>query len=224
MKTLKAIMATTLLVFGFNAHAAGEFIAQGRLFLGSTQQPGLSEVNASLRADGMATYPSVGQYGVEITYPLKNFLNVGMRYHKTHQVAYEEPASSATNYEAELIQDEVMLLARVPIVKSGSLYFDVFAGVGGTNTSYEIRSATQNGELTKKEANDWFASPMGAAGASVGVGYNSVYAFLEAGYEYNKVSGFKREGTINNSIQEIDFSGSYILIGVMFDGIKAFQK
>ena len=219
MKIMTAIMATISLVLISHVHAA-EFPAQARLFLGSSKA-NLDQVNTSLSADGMSTFSSVGQYGVEITYPLKSYLNVGIRYHKTNQVAYENPESTLTNFEAQLIQDEILLLARAPVYKNGVVLVDIFAGVGGTNTTYKIRSATQNGQLTKTAPSDWFASPAAAAGVSVGFGYNNIYGFIEAGYEYNKVSSFERTGTVDNNVQQIDFSGSYITIGIMFDGIKA---
>lgn len=222
MKTTAAIMATIIFVLGVNVYAA-EFPAQGRLFLGSSN-PSLTQLNASLQSDGMAKFQSVGRYGVEITYPAKSFLYLGMRYHRTDQMAYENPESSITDYEARLTQDEILLLARTPVYKNGSLLVDIFVGVGGTNTSYKVRTATQNGELTKTAPSDWLASPAAAAGISVGAGYNNIYGFLEAGYEYNKVSSFTRTGTVNNSIQEIDFSGAYITLGIMFDGIKATSK
>lgn len=219
MKFMTAILALISLVFGVQAYAA-EFPAQGRLFLGSTQA-NLAQVNTSLGADAMSSFSSVGQYGLEITYPLKSFLNVGIRYHKTNQATYENPETSLTNFEAQLIQDQILLLARAPIYKQGIFLVDIFAGVGGTNTTYKVRTATQSGELTKTAPSDWFASPAAAAGVSVGMGYNNIYGFIEAGYQYNKVSSFERSGTVNNSVQEIDFSGSYITIGIMFDGIKA---
>ena len=222
MQVKATTIAVIFLVFGINLFAA-EFPAQGRLFLGSSlAKP--TQINTSLSADGMSEFKSVGQYGLEITYPLKSFLNVGMRYHRTDQVAYENPDSNATNYEAELIQDEVLLLARVPVYKQGLFLVDVFAGIGGTNTTYKVRTATQNGELTKKAPSDWFASPAAAAGVSVGVGYNNIYGFIEAGYEYNKVSSFERTGTVNASVQEVDLSASYITLGILFDGIKATSK
>ncbi len=217
----KKIILTFLLIISSTSFAE-EFKAQGRLFIGSINSD-LSQLNANLKNDGMGTFVSTGQYGLEITYPWKS-LNIGMRYHKTNQVVYENPENTATNYRAELLQDEIMLLARAPLYKNGSFLVDIFAGVGGTNTTYRVNSATQNGELTKTAPNDWFASPMGAAGVSVGIGYNRVYGFIEAGYEYNKVSSFERSGSVSNSIQELNLSGHYIILGVMFDGIMASSK
>ncbi len=222
MKITTIIMSAIFLVFGLNVYAA-EFPAQGRLFLGSSQAS-LGQVNENLKADGMSAFASVGQYGLEITYPVKSFLNVGIRYHKTDQVAYENPETSLTNYEAELIQDDVLLLARSAIYKQGLVLVDLFVGVGGTNTTYKVRTATQSGELTKSAPGDWFASPTAAAGVSVGVGYNNIYGFVEVGYEFNKVSSFQRTGSVNASIKEIDFSGGYATVGILFDGIKATSK
>ena len=222
MRIAKIISSLFLFVYSLTSFAATEFPAQGRLFIGSTEAD-LTQINSNLKSDGMDTFVSSGQYGLEITYPWKS-LNLGVRYHKTDQVVYESPNNSATDFQGELIQDEVLLLARVPVYKQGLLYADVFAGVGGTNTSYKLHTATQNGELTKNGPSDWFASPMAAAGVSAGVGYNNIYFFIEAGYEYNKVSSLSRTGTISNSIQDLDLSGHYVLLGLMLDGIKATTK
>lgn len=217
------VLILSICIFTVSELHAAEFPAQGRLFLGSSSaQP--AQINSSLTGDGMSSFNSVGRYGVEITYPLKSFLNVGMRYHKTNQAVYENPETDVTNYEAVLVQDEILLLARVPIYKQGALFSDIFVGVGGTNTNYRVRTATQSGELSKSAPKDWLASPAAAFGVSVGLGLNNIYGFIEAGYEYNKVANFDRTGTVSNTIQEVDLSSSYITFGILFDGIKASSK
>jgi hypothetical protein len=142
-----------------------------------------------------------------------------MRYTKRQGYSDEQPANSNTDYSANLDQSSMLLLARVPVIKAGSLRVDVFAGFGGSNTILTVKSATQDGELSRKSSAGWFASPYTAYGASVAVGYKQVYLFIEGGLETNKVDGFKRTGTVSSSLDNITLSGSYFAIGLMFDGV-----
>ncbi len=202
---------------------ATDFIGQGRLFLGSTTiKP--DDLNQEMTAQGLKEFSGIGKYGVEITYPVMKHLDVGINYSHRNVFSEEMVPNSTTNYEGVIDQDTVLLVARAPLYKTNSVRFDIFGGLGGSNTSFKIRSTAQNGELTRKEGGDWFASVATAFGASVGVGYNNVYFIIEGGIETNKVDSFKRSGTVNTNVDAIDLSGSYVMVGLMFDGIKTFTK
>lgn len=211
-----------LLIFllNLNLAEAKEFPAQGRIFGGAIQADP-KDVNTELAAQSLKEMDTVPQIGVEITYPLLKFLDVGMRYSRRGTVYDEETPSPTTEYEAEFKQDAILLLARVPLLKTSLLHVDVFGGVGGTNTTLKIKSATQDGEISKKESGDWVAAPYFSYGASFAIGYKWIYLFFEGGMESNKIEDFKRTGNVNNNIETIDLSGSYVSIGLMFDGIKA---
>lgn len=221
MKTINLIFFLLVIVL-CSISFPSEFPAQARLFLGSTAAKP-DNLNQEMTAQGLKTFDSIGKYGVEITYPVIKWLNVGMSYSKRYLAQYEIN-DAATDYEGVINQDSVLLLARASLYKVSYFLVDAFAGVGGSNTTFNIRSATQNGELTRREGKDWLATPIMAAGVSAGVGYKSFYFYVEAGMETNKVDGFQRTGTINNNIQTIDLSGSYFSVGILFDGIKAHTK
>ena len=222
VKISKALVFLVILGFA-KAGFADEFPAQARLFIGSTNvNP--TNLNQEMTAQGLKEFTTAGKLGVEITYPLKSWVNVGMRYNMRNFFQDETNSTDVTNFEGSIKQDEVILLARLPVYKSEYVKVDVFAGVGGSNTTFKLRTLTQDGELSRKEANDWFAAVTSAAGVSAAVGYQNYFFVIEAGIESNKVDSFKRTGTINNNIQNIDLSGSYVTVGVLFDGIKATSK
>ena len=209
---LSTILLTIFTQFAFAADEKG----QARLFIGSTKFDS-QELNTELTAQGIKNMDMINQYGVEITFPTFNYLNLGLRYTKHNMLQDELTSSSATNFEAQIDQDAMMAVARIPFYKNDIVHVDAFAGVGGSNTSYKIKTATQDGELEKKSS--LFATPYYAMGASVAVGYKQYFFIFEGGYESNKVDGFSKSGNINNNISTIDLSGSYVTIGFMFDGI-----
>lgn len=222
---MKCVWSVLLLFFVLSAQAAfaAEFPAQARLFLGSTNA-NPTDLNQEMTTLGLTDFKSIGKYGAEITYPLARFLDVGMRYEKRSLANKELTPTANADYRALLNQDAVLLLARVPFWKNDFVRLDVFGGVGGTNTTLNIRSATQSGELTRRESKDWFASLYTSVGGSVAIGYKSVYFFIEGGVESNKVDTLKRSENFTSSIQTLQLSGGYASVGLMFDGIKARSK
>lgn len=206
-----------------NVAQAKEILVQARLFVGSTSiNP--DNLNDSIEADGLEKMEGMTHLGVEITYPVLKYLDVGARYTKKYEDSEESPANPATNYSAELSQDAYLLIARVPITRSDSFRLDVFAGVGGTNTNLKLKTISQNGELTKGIGNSWYSSPYAAAGVSMAMGFKKIYVVFEGGYEHNKVDGFKRSGNPSANIDDLDLSGGYFTIGLMFDGIPGTTK
>ena len=64
---------------------------------------------------------------------------------------------------------------------------------------------------------------MAFAGASVAVGYKSFFFTIEGGYEHNKISGLKATN-INNAVDDLDLSGGYLVVGLLFDNVPVFTK
>ncbi len=221
---LKRRIACGLLVLmGPTLAFAKEFPVQARFFLGSTGVDP-QNVNETIEPLGLKKLDRHNQIGLEVTYPVVNFLEVGLRYAKKFSSSDEKDTDLMTDYSAKIDQDAVLLLARIPVLKSDIFRADVFAGFGGTNTTFKLTTASQNGELKKSAAEGWFSTPYTAAGASVGIGYNKIYFYAEGGVETNKVDGFDRSGSINGSMSEVNLSGSYFMIGLMFDGIPGSFK
>ena len=198
--------------------AQAEDRGQGRLFIGSTQiDP--KDVNDALEAQSMKKLDMINQMGVEITLPALKFLQAGFRF--THRLVKEEEATpnAATDYSTDVTQQVFAGVVRAPIVSRDYFKFDVVAGAGATSTEVKLKTGAVDGSLDKKG----FSSPMAFAGASVAVGYKSFFFTIEGGYEYNKVSGMKATN-IPNAAEDLDLSGGYLTVGLLFDNVPVFTK
>jgi hypothetical protein len=217
-----SLLTFLLTIISANLASANNVPVQGRVFIGSTVVDPVN-VNAELNTQGLKEVDSMPQIGVEILYPVLKYVDVGLRYTKRNISRDELVSVSSTEFESQIDQDSALAVVRVPFFKTDIVRIDAFAGLGGTNTTYKIKTATQDGELSRKDSNAWFASPCSSYGGSVAIGYNKFYFVVEGGIESNEVKGFKSTGTIN-SLNTIDLSGAYFTVGLMFDGIAASSK
>lgn len=222
MKPVLAVLS--ILLFTVCDFALAKDIpVQARLFAGSTSVDP-QNLNSELTAQGLKKMNSITQFGVEVSYPALKFFDVGIRYNKRIALQDELVAASSTEYKAEINQDSALLIGRVPFFKSTFVRMDGFAGIGGSNTTLKMKTASQDGELSRKDSSGWFASPYASYGGSVAIGYKQFYLVIEGGVETNKVTNLKRTGTMNGNINTIDFSGSFFTVGLLFDGISATKK
>jgi hypothetical protein len=216
------VMTFICLTFGTLAFAK-DLPVQARAFIGAnTADP--ENLNTELTAGGLKKLEAVGQIGAEVVFPVFKLLSVGIRYSKRANTVEEISNGGATDYKAVLDQQAALAVLRVPLFKTSLMTADIFAGYGGTNTTLELKTATQDGKFEKKTGDDWFANTMSSYGASIGVGFKRVYLIIEGGVENNKVDNFKRTGTLNTNVNEIDLSGSFVTIGIMFDGASLSKK
>ncbi len=223
MNRAHILIALSLTFFFPIVSLAKEFPVQARLFAGnSAADP--KDLNDELTAQSLDQMKKITFFGAEATYVAARYLNVGFRYTKRMVDVDEVGSGIGTDYSARLDQDSVMAIARLPVIRTKFFFIDAFGGVGGTNTTFKIKSATQDGELSKREANDWFARPVLAYGGSFGLGYDKFFIAGEVGMENNKVDGFKRSGTVNNNVEVIDLTGSYFMISLIFNGVPASRK
>jgi len=216
---LKKLIFISVLCVGQCAFSE-ERLGQARLFLGLTKTTP-TELNTELTAQGLKNVESNGQGGLEITFPTFSYLNLGLRYTK-RWTSQEEQSSTANGSNANISQDVADFIARGSILKSDVLRIDAVVGAGGSNTKYDIKTASQDGSLEKNGTP--FATVHALAGVSLALGKGKFYFVVEAGYEMNKVDGFTQSGTINNNVGKIDLSGTYATVGLMFDGIPVFNK
>jgi len=211
------LLSLVLVFMGPVAFAADMGMGQGRLFLGSTKTAP-TELNTELTAQGIKNVDLNNSFGVEITFPTFQYLQLGLRY-THHLIGQDETnADPSTDYKASLTQDSMMGIARVPFFKSDFVHMDIFVGAGVSASAFTLKTASQDGKLEKA------TTPNLAAGASLSFGYKKYFLTLEGGYESNKLEDFKRTGNINSNVTAMDLSGSYFLIGFMFDGIPIFTK
>lgn len=217
MQKLKSALALGLILLSTQTTLAKSDLGQGRLFLGYTKGDP-KELKTELAAQGLKDADGINNFGIEITFPTYEYLQLGLRYNH-HLMGLDELTSDpATDYKAEIKQDTFAGVARVPFYKSDFVVMDVFAAVGVAMTNYTEKTASIDGTLKNS------ASPYYTAGASMAFGYKQYFLFFEGGYEGNKVSDLKREGTINNNLNTLELSGTYFLVGLMFDGIPIFKK
>jgi len=211
------ISLSALLAFSPHGHAKG-FPAQGRVFAGIVDSDP-KEVNQVTTGLGFKEFKPTSKFGAEITFAVLRHVELGMRYSKVYMTNLEVNQTPNSNYRALLDQDAVLGIARFPFLKSKFVRLDVFGGFGGANTTLDFRSATQNGDFSKREGGDWFSTIYTTYGGSVGVGYKNFFFFVEGGFDANKVKSPRRTGNLTGSVNTIDLSGSYIAIGLMFDGV-----
>lgn len=220
MKRKFAIVSAliSLSVFADVARAAGSAPpVQGRVFIGALS-PDFTALNAEMRSLGLEEFGTMPMFGAEVSYQLATLLEVGLNYSKRANVR-KESASTGADYKAELDQDVAIGTVRIPFVKTSVMRFDVFAGAGGSNTTLKLKSATQTGELSKKDAGSFFASVVTRYGASAAFGFRGVYLVVEGGSETNKVDNLQATGTVGSNIQSIDFSSQYFTLGLLIDGV-----
>lgn len=211
---LKPVFAVILLLLFTQTSFGAEKMGQARLFFGSTQVKPKS-LNTELTAQGIKNVDLNNQAGVEITFPTADKLNLGLRY--TKRLISQDDSVATTDYKAEINQDVAALVARFAFLKTDIFRLDAVIGVGGSNTTYKLKTATQDGGLSKTGTP--FATLYSTAGVSLALGKGKFYFVLEGGMDSQKAESFERTGTINNSVNEIDLSGAYFNIGLMFDGI-----
>lgn len=221
---MKNLILTIFVVFSIQSAFAKDLFLQGRVFVGSTSTNKLDNLNTALTSEGLKKIDRTLNYGVEVTFPTFRFLEPGMRFTRRTFSADENPSNALTSYEADGAQNSILFLARIPFIRSSFFRFDVFGGVGGNNTTLKMKTTVSDGELSRKAVGDWFATPYYAAGSSVGFGFKNILLYVEGGYESNKVNNLQKSGTIHSNISSLDLSGSYFMIGIMFDGVKGYKK
>jgi hypothetical protein len=189
----------------------------GRVFGGGVNVSP-DEVNTELKDDGLKKISTTLLLGIEGSYPVLSWLELGVRYAKNQVNRDEDPSDPDHGYKVYASQDMLMLMARFPIVKSNFFIFDIFGGYGGVSTVLKIEDASQSGELSRNSPSDVFRTGVHTYGASMSVGWKSFFLFVEGGVLGDKVDAFKRTGTIRGEIQKLDLSGTYGMVGFLFNG------
>lgn len=205
------IIFISFVSFSFSSFGESK-MGKARLFLGSTQiKP--EELNTDLTAQSLKEASLNNAFGVEITFPFSDRFNGGLRYAKRIISQDELDGSALTDYRVAINQDIMAAVGRYLFYKGEVVNVDAVLGAGIGNTKYEIKSATQDGSMTKQ------ASTYSMGGIGLSIGHGKYHFLMEAGYDSQKISGLKETGTLNGNISTIDLSGPYFTIGLLFDGI-----
>lgn len=212
---MKNVVLISMLLSSFNLYAALDDLkgAQVRLTVGQTNiKP--TEVNDTIKAQGLQPFLKNYGYGVEITKDVLPLLNLGLRFEgKYTKVDSESSASVASKAYYSSIQSEIIDgVFRIDIVNAPNMKLDLMGSGGFASNTLEIHTTTSG------EGNFTRANLHAKAGASIGFGFMGVFLMAEGGYEWNNMGGPTRNGTTPASIDRIDLSGPYASVGFIFTG------
>lgn len=196
---------------------------QLRLYAGGSTLTA-DDMNTELTDSSLKKMSTAMNIGAEVSYPLLSFFDVGIRYNKKIGISDESPTNDLTNYYAGLGQEAYYLLTRIKFLKIANLELDAFAAFGGTNTTLTIKTASQDGEITRKADTGWYANSASLVGASASIKMAQFRIVLEAGLETNKVGSLTYTGTVDHDIGVIDLTSPYAGIAFQFDGVKTSSK
>jgi hypothetical protein len=213
------MVAAMLSTFSISAMAAGGSPSSaaartsGRFFGGGVSvNP--TNLNDEGRANGIKKVSTTLLLGAEISYAVLDWMELGLRYGRNQADRDEDPSDPNHDYKIYITQDILQATMRIPLAKSDMFRADIFGSYGGAATTFKLESASQSGEMS----GGLFKTPVSSAGISMGIGHGGFYLYLEAGSFFDKADGLKRSGNINNSLQTVDLSGPYALVGFMLTG------
>ncbi len=189
---------------------------QLRLFIG-TLSSSPKQVNTELNAQGIETFGSLSNFGIEGTYQVLPRVNLGVRgegkWQKVKELA-SPPVNALNPYYSSIQQSAALLVLRVDVIRTPVFRFDIFGGAGTAATKMDLRSASGDSNYSRT-----MSSVISEAGASIGVGWSNIYFLVEGGTEWNKVNSLSKTGASSASVNEIDLSGSFVTIGILFNGL-----
>lgn len=176
-------------------------------------------LNNLTAADNVQKLSDLTGIGLEADAQLKPWLKIGTRIKGIWNSVYPpNPPSPATAY-LQVSQYSGGVLVRVPIVNNDWLLFDTFAEVGVANTKIDVQTISSGKGTFSKESGFYQR-----AGVSAGIGGPAIKFYLEAGQEWNNLSGMSFQGTLNQNVSSVDLTGSYYAFGLIFSGIPSWIK
>jgi hypothetical protein len=190
--------------------AGADVPVQIRLFVGSTTAAP-TQLNDELVNQSIEKIKNTSRYGLESSYQMAPRFNLGLNY--TGRQADENGTGSSTNDE-KLKQDSFSAVAHLALVKNDFMLWDIFGSGGAASTSMTLNAASASGTLKNN-----YSSVVSTYGTTFAFGYKKYFFLIEGGYETNKVGSLKRTGSVNQSVKNIDLSGSFVNIGLLIDGL-----
>lgn len=222
MKIQKFILCG--LLFSFSAARAAESITVNPWseirFIGMFNKLAKTpdDLNAETAGDKVNPLKDITEFGIEGNAHILPFFKLGLRFGGswTQMIPSNNP-STPTSFLA-VQQAYGGIIGRIPIVDDKVLRLDVFGEAGLTRTHVDVQTSSGAGTYSKD------GSPFERVGASLGLGWDTIFFFVEAGNEWNKLDGMTFQGNISSPISSIDLSGFYYGVGVTFNGLPHFLK
>jgi hypothetical protein len=228
-RILKPIWFITIVLAAltFCRSASAVEFAEGRAFIsGIGFIP--EQLNTYNQSQGLDEMKSVLGVGIEADARIfANFL-LGLRIeHFASRVGETaKPSANPNNpYFSSFSQTSASIVARVDVIKTDHFVVDVFGSLGNGSPRIDIRTAAGEGTLerdTSKSENTFISR----YGATAGFGWSQIYLYVEAGAQNEKIDSLRASGYVPQSVKEIDFSGTYYTLGILFtgDAFKSRQK
>ncbi len=214
---MKKLVFAVLVVLVLNAQtsfAGDEVINQIKISYGQ-RSLNPKDANALVEADGIESFKKINYLGLEASRDLGSFVNLGLRMNLGMMRAKPTDSTVSGTYYASLSQVDFLIMLNFPFVKSEKFKAEIVSGIGASSSSLTIKTASQDGGFSATQS-----LPTAVIGAAMAVGHKYVFLRIEGGYEYSKPSSFVKTGTPTGTLETLDLSGPYIIVGILIDGLK----
>jgi hypothetical protein len=223
MKTIifLIIVTTSTLIFPDSAKAKDISMnwSELRVFATETTFANQSEeLNTLLEMDGIEKLDKVVGFGLEADAEVTKWFKVGTKFRGIFTGSNKKEAKLPATEYLSIQQYSAGLVGRISLINKQNLLLDIFAEAGLSNNTIEIKSTLGS---AKWEKNSHFYQ---RAGASLAAGGPAIKFYIEGGYEMFKLDNLKHEGQFGQNTSEIDLSGSFVGIGLVFSGIPSWIK
>jgi hypothetical protein len=170
-------------------------------------------MNDQLSSFGLKKFSSIPFAGADIAWPVGNYFTFGIRYVVGNQTRDESPPNFVQSYQAKIDNKAYAVTSRVAFLQKKWIRADVLAGVGLSSTNVEVTSATTTGSWSLTSNFPYYVG-----GASLALGYDHYFLVVEGGYVSNKITDPLATGTGFPKIDNIDLSGTYMTVGLLYTG------
>lgn len=177
-----------------------------------------TDLNNLTAADGVPAFKSMTGIGIEADGQVLPWLKIGTRIKGILTSSNRQDGPMPANSYLTFQQYSGGILTRIPLINRDFVLLDAVAELGVSNNKIDIQTTGGKGTFTK-DGNFYQR-----AGGSLGIGWSSFKFYVEAGYEWNKLSGMSFEGTLTNNISSVDLSGPYTSIGIIISGVPSWIK
>jgi hypothetical protein len=214
-------LAIALFLFATASARAEEWdIRIGEVFMPVTAET----LNAYNTAHNLGEFKQLTGMFYEGNYrlPFLPNVSVGPRFTFSYAKSADTTVSTSvlTPYNTNIQSHSANFIMRVDLLQWGVLRADAFGSIGTQGTKINIRTTADSGSLDKNFDGASSANT-NAYGVSVSLGLWNVYIVGEAGIQYYNADSLNlmTGGTAPATVREVDFSGMYYSVGLMFTGI-----
>ncbi len=211
-RTFLAAVFSFLFVIS-QAEGAGsvpDFKGQLRVF-GASSSPNPDDLNTELKAEGIKEVKNALNLGLEISQLLTPWFGVGLRY------TQKNAAERSNAYRVYVKHESLAGVARFATTKTDIFKMDLFLGAGLGGGLVEITGTGGPQKWSTEPDKGLYINGYGLAGVGFAFGFKSYFLNIEAGYEYCKIPGIDGVGSSKKNIEQIDMSGPFVGIGILFD-------